>query len=124
LEALFVFAFYALVDGLLATLKWIFENCSEGGASVFGIKVDASTENGLMADERSCKIEAAFDGQVCASFKKLREDFSEDGLLGEVFRTNDNALFAMAVAGGEKRHQKEWDHEFRNNLHAALEYRA
>ena len=102
IESRGIFGFHAGVDILLGACGILFEDGSEGGAGVFGVNVDASAENGLVADVAAGEIEAALDREVSLVFDLLGDDFAEDELFGEVFGADDDAGLAGGAAGGEE----------------------
>jgi hypothetical protein len=54
-----------------------------------------------MTNVGSCKIETALDLQLSLSFDLLGDDFTEDELLGEILRPDDDAILAGRPARGE-----------------------
>src|SRR5438309_1322613 len=74
----------------------------EGGAGVFGVEVNASGQNRLLANECARKVEAAFHGEVGSSFNELSEKLSEDQLFGEIFGTDHDLIFRMGASGDRK----------------------
>ena len=70
-------------------------------AGVFGIDVDASAENGLVADVAACEVKASFHRQMSFVFDLLGDDFAENQLFGEVFGADDDAVGPRWTAGAE-----------------------
>jgi hypothetical protein len=52
-----------------------------------------------MADKRAAQIQPAFHGDTRCTLDLLCEQFTENYLLGEIFRTNDNAIRLPAGNG-------------------------
>ena len=115
-EAGFDFDFVSLIvelrdggeDGGFVVGGWerLFEDGGEGGAAVFDVGVDATGDEGLMAEIAAGEVEAAFDFLRMAfacelGFDLLREQFAEDDLLGEVFGSDDDGRGAWGGAGCE-----------------------
>jgi hypothetical protein len=60
-EAFGVFGFDFVVDVFFCAFWWLFQDCGKRSAGVFGIDIDASSEDGLVADVGAGQVEAAFD---------------------------------------------------------------
>ena len=56
------------------------------------IKIDLPREQGLLANESAAKIEPAIGMQRGVRFDLLREQFAQDDLLGEIFRSDDDGV--------------------------------
>ncbi len=93
------------LDGIIGRL--LFQNCGQGGASVFRIDIDAAAENGLLANVCASQVETALDRQVGFIFDLLRHDFTEDELLGEVLGADHDDICARRSASGEKTCKRE-----------------
>jgi len=59
---------------------------------IFRIDVNSSGEDCLMTDECASQIETAFYREMSAGFHDLREQFSEDELLGEVLGSHHDSI--------------------------------
>src|SRR2546430_17325797 len=55
-----------------------------------------------MADVTPGQVEAALDRQAGLRFQVLRDQLAEDGLFGEIFRADDDALGSGRAAGEQK----------------------
>ena len=64
--------------------RFLFQDCGEGGAGVFGVDIDVSGHHRLLCQECSAEIEFAADVSVQAILEVLRDDFAEHELLGEI----------------------------------------
>jgi hypothetical protein len=106
-ESLLIVRLNLPVNFLAIALGLFFQDRREGRASVFGIDVDAATENGLMADVSSGEIKTAFDGKMGLGLNLLGDDFAEDELLGKVLGTNHDAILAGRAAPREQRCQQQ-----------------
>src|SRR5579862_758961 len=98
---------HALVHAGATSLRILFQDRGERGARIFGVNVNASTENGLLANERSGEIELALDGELCLPLDLLSQDFSEDELLGEVLGANHNSVLTRGQAGCQHKRERE-----------------
>ena len=96
-ELFFVGLFHPQINILLVAARLLFENSGQRGARVFRVDIDASGQDRLLTDKCACQVEAALNGQVSASFDQLREEFSENELLGEVLRADDDAAGVIAA---------------------------
>ena len=63
-EPAFIALLHTLIDILLVAARLLFENGGQGRAGVFGIEVDASGKDGLMANKGSRQIKTALDVQM------------------------------------------------------------
>src|SRR5258706_6950094 len=81
-----------LVAARLMLIRLLFENRRERRARIFRINIDSSGEDCLMTDECASQVETAFNRQLSAGFDDLSEQFSEDELLSEVFRSNYDSI--------------------------------
>jgi len=61
------------------------EDCGEGRAGVFDVKVEIAGEKRFLAQEGAPEIGFAVDVNAGAGFDMLSEEFGEDDLLGEKF---------------------------------------
>src|SRR5262249_19549606 len=100
-EARLIFAGDGVKDLLRIFGRRQFQNCGQSCASVLGVNVDASGENGLMTNVGTGEIEAALDGKVSFGLNLLGNDFSQHELLGEVFRAYNDTVAARRAAGGK-----------------------
>ena len=99
IETAGVFGLDLVVNLLAIAGRRLFQNRGERGAGVFGIDVDASAENCLLANVGSGEIEAAFDREMSFVFDLLGDDFAEDELFGEILGADDDAIGARGTAG-------------------------
>jgi len=99
--ALRVEAADGVVDLLRIAVYRLLENSGERCSGVFDIGVDASGDEGLVADVGPGEIEAALDREVGLGFDFLREKLAEDDLLGEIFGSDDGMVGAWRSARGE-----------------------
>ena len=106
LNRLGVFGLDLVVNLLGIAGRLLFQDCGQGGAGVFGIDVDASAEDGLMADVASGQVEAALDREMSFVFDLLGNDFAEDELFGEILGADDDAILARRAARGEKKERE------------------
>ena len=60
-----------------------------------------------MADECASQVETALDGQMSAGFDDLSEKFSEDELLGEVFRSNHDSICVSLTSNDRQEKQED-----------------
>src|SRR6266852_4742279 len=60
-----------------------------------------------MADEGTSQVETALHGQVSAGFDNLCEQFSEDELLGEVFRSNYDSICVSFTSNDRQEKQED-----------------
>ncbi len=91
-ELAFIAPLYVSIHFVLVAARCLFENCRQRGSGVFGVDIDSSRKDCLLANECSGQIEAAFDRKVSAGFDDLRKHFAEDDLLGEVFGSDNDAI--------------------------------
>src|ERR1700740_1820426 len=108
----FVFRFHLLVHLLLGVLRFFLQNRCQRSARVFGIKVDASREDGLLANERPCQVEAPLDAKAGFTFQALGKNFAEDRLFGEVLRAHHNAVFSRGTTRSQKENRNEQDRKY------------
>ena len=78
IETLLIFCLDLVVDFFTIGAGRFFQDCGQGGAGVFGIDIDAASEDGLLADVGAGQIEAALDWQMGFVFDLLGDYFSED----------------------------------------------
>src|SRR5207253_2865989 len=97
-----VFRLHALIHLLTSTLWLLLQNRSKRGAGVLGVEIDASREDGLLADEGSREIKAPLDAQTGFFLQPLREKFAQDCLFREILRANYNVIFARGTARSQK----------------------
>src|SRR5258708_19582149 len=60
-----------------------------------------------MADEGARQVEAALHRQMSAGFDDLRKQFSEDELLGEVFRADHDAICISFTSNDRQEKQED-----------------
>ena len=60
-----------------------------------------------MADEGTSQVKTAFNRQMSAGFDDLCEQFSEDELLSEVFRSNHNAICVSFTTNDRQKKQED-----------------
>src|ERR1035438_8676088 len=107
-ELFFVGLFHPQINILLVAARLLFENGGQRGARVFRVDIDASSQDRLLTDECACQVEAALHGQVSSGFDQLREELSENELLGEIFRADDDAAGVIAATHhGQKKRGRE-----------------
>ena len=71
-----------------------------------------------MADVAAGEIEPALHGKVRLCLDLLRDDFSEDELLSEVFRSDDDTVFTRRAAGTEQQRQNtDYERRHRRRIH-------
>jgi len=99
MELVFVRTFYLTIDFFFIGAGRLFENSGQSRAGVFGVNIDSSGEDGLVADEGAGQIEAALDWQVSARLDNLREELTENELLGEVFGADYDVVRMRGAAG-------------------------
>ena len=97
-----VFRLHSLIHLLTSTLWFFLQNRSKRGAGVLGVEIDASREDGLLADEGSREIKTPLDAQMGLFLQPLRENFAQDCLFREVLRANYNAVFARGTTRTQK----------------------
>ena len=66
-----IICFHFVVDFFAIGTRFFFQDRGQGGAGVFGVDVDAASEDGLVADVGSGEIEAALDRQMGFVFDLL-----------------------------------------------------
>ena len=76
------------------SLRRIIQNGRQRRARIFGIKIDFSRDQRLMADQRAAKIHSPFHAQRRVRLDLLREQFRQHDLLGKIFRSDDNRVSA------------------------------
>src|SRR6266851_4183879 len=99
MEALLIFGLDAIVNRSAIGAGRLLQDCSQCGAGVLGINIDASGEDALVRDVSSAEIETPFDRKMSFVFDLLGDEFSEDDLLGEVLASDNDV--GMGGAGGE-----------------------
>ena len=67
-------------------------------AGVFDVGVDAAGKQGLLADVAAGEIKAPLDAQMGARLQVLRENFSEQRLLGKILRADHDRVAGAAAA--------------------------
>src|SRR5882724_2883509 len=116
-EPVFIELFHSAIDFLLVAAGRLFEHGSEGRAGVFGIEIDASSQDRLMADESTREIETALDFQMSTRFDDLREHLAENQLLSKILAADDDSI---SIAGAtEDRQKKSEDQQGAGDLLAA-----
>ena len=84
------------------------ENGGQRGARVFHVRVDVAVQQGAVANQRATEIHASLDGNSFP-FDRLRHDFAENQLLGEVLRADHHG--AMRAAGGGAARNQDNHHD-------------
>src|SRR5204863_10004281 len=75
-----------------------------------------------MADVAAGEIEPALHGKVRLCLDLLRDDFSEDELLSEVFRSDYDTVFTRRAAGTEQQRQNtDYERRHRRRIHVVHE---
>ena len=97
IKPLGVFRLDPVVDLVGIARRLLFQNCGQGGAGVFGVDINAAAKNGLLANVAARQVETALDRQVGLVLDLLRDDFTEDELLGEIFGADDDDVRRVAV---------------------------
>ncbi len=77
---------------MLVAARMLFQNRSQGRARIFRININPPCKNRLLADERSRQIKTPFNRQVSSCLDDLREQLSQNELLGEVLRPNHDPV--------------------------------
>jgi len=106
MELIFVGTFYLAIDSFFIGAGRLLENGGQGCAGVFGVNIDSSGEDGLVADEGAGKVEPALDREMGARFDDLCEELSENQLLGEIFGADYDTV-RMSGAAGYGQEQRE-----------------
>src|SRR5437879_11841920 len=71
-----------------------------------------------MADVAAGEIEPALHGKVRLCLELLRDDFSEDELLGEVFRSDNDTVFTRRAARTKQQRQNaDYERRHRRRIH-------
>src|SRR5215469_11496418 len=107
-----IFRLHALVYIVSRALRFFLQNRGQRGSRVFRIEVDASREDGLMANEGSRQIKAPLDAKTGFAFQPLCENLAQDRLFGEVLRAHHNAVFARGTARRQKETRNEEDRNY------------
>ena len=95
-ESPFVLRFHFIEYGRRTAFDGVVQDGGECGASVFDVSVNASREQGLLADEAASKIKTPLDVQVRARFEMLGENFAEQRLFGEILRSDHDSILSAA----------------------------
>jgi hypothetical protein len=77
-------------------------NICERSARVFGIQIDFFREQRLLSQHRSTQSELSLHGLMKAVLNLLSDDFSQDGLLGEILGSDGQVLFSGASREGQQ----------------------
>src|ERR1700674_5274838 len=106
-ELCFIALLHVLIDILFVAARLLFKNCRQCRARIFRIDIDSSGEDCLVADECASQVETAFHRQMSTGFDDLREQFSEDELLGEVFRSNHDSICVSFTSNDRQEKQED-----------------
>ena len=101
-EAVQVLFSYTVVNVGGASLGLFLQDRCERRARVLGIEIDAPAQDRLMADVAPGQVKAPLDRQARFRFQVLGDQLAEDGLFGEIFRADDDALSSGRTAGEQK----------------------
>src|ERR1700683_1557969 len=97
-KSLRVFGTNPLKHGLWVAFHGILQDRRQRRPRILPIRIDEARQQCLLADVAAGEVEAALHFQVCVRFDLLREEFAEDGLLGEVLRSDYNRIVAIEAA--------------------------
>ena len=104
LEPARVFGFDPTQDFLRVGDRPAFQNRQERGAGVFDVNIDLPRDQRLVR-QIAAQIETAHNLEAGLPFNRLRENFTENHLLGKVFRAHRDR--AGALAREEIRHDND-----------------
>src|SRR5690242_3263975 len=92
-KSLFVLRFHLVEYRRRSSFDGIVQDGRERGARIFDVRINASCEQGLLADEAAREIKTPLDVQMRARFKMLRQNLSEERLFRKILRSNHNSIF-------------------------------
>jgi hypothetical protein len=74
-----------------------FEDGGQRGARVLWIEVDVTTQQSVMRQHGPAQIEFTSDRTAKTVFQMLRDNLTEDNLLGEILRPDRDRVFSGAA---------------------------
>src|SRR5215469_2106452 len=74
----FIFALDTLIHLLPIVSRSLFENRRQSGSRIFGVNIDASCQDGLLANVGACEVEAALHLEIGVRFNLLCDQFAKN----------------------------------------------